>query len=553
MNEKIQNEKPCLVNTPQGFSVLYRNKLLYSKYAPQKAVCQAVENLTVLPGTLFLCCSPVLSYGLSELLSKLDDSSICLLCEFDAELSAFSKAQFSPEQNNKMKKAARLTLPELQNLPVLLNEPSFTTAEGVQLFPAGTFKRVVRIDFSAGVQLHNELYDQLSAACTNAIMTFWANRMTLVKFGRKYSQNFFKNLKLLPHTTPVQSFFGTVSKPIIVFGAGESAEEGIKMMKNAALSSYFVLCADTALQPLLAGGIEPDGVFVEEAQTIIKKAFIGTQDSRTQIFAGLSAVPHLDKIKQPEKLSFFTTFYTKAEFIKSMQAQGILPPANEPFGSVGLTAVYYALKFRSYEEVPVYLYGLDFSYSAGKTHTKGTLAHIERLLQNTKLRPAANYSASFGALAEAVIGKNGSKVYTTRTLKNYANLFTGLFAGTKNLFDAGSSGLELGLEHKIPETNSDLIKHTKNKAGLFSPSQYSAIKEYFYSERKSLEKLRDLLTGKIELPPEERNARITKLAAPREYLYLHFADGIRFSTELSFLKRIRTEIDFFLKIIEKIN
>ena len=239
MEEKSPNEKPCLVETPQGFSVFYRNKFLYSKYAPQKAVCQTIQNLTVLPGTLFLCCSPVLSYGLSELLSKIDDSSFCLLCEFDAQLSDFSRAQYSlppsPSFSNdkKMMKAARLSLPELQSLPVILNKPSYTTMEGVPLLPAGTFKRVVRIDFSAGVQLHNELYDQLSAACTNAIMTFWANRMTLVKFGRKYSQNFFKNLKVLADTTPIQSFFHSVRKPIIVFGAGESTNEGIRMIKNA--------------------------------------------------------------------------------------------------------------------------------------------------------------------------------------------------------------------------------------------------------------------------------------------------------------------------------
>jgi hypothetical protein len=41
--------------------------------------------------------------------------------------------------------------------------------------------------------------------------------------------------------------------------------------------------------------------------------------------------------------------------------------------------------------------------------------------------------------------------------------------------------------------------------------------------------------------------KIESLAKKREYLFLHFADGERFKSDLSFLKRVRIEIDFFLK------
>ena len=542
MPEEIQNEKPCLVNTPQGFSVSYKNKFLYSKYAPQKAILAAVEKLSVLPGTLFLCCSPVLSYGLKELCSKLDDKSFCLLCEFDDELREFEKSQIPSD-------FVQFTKDELFNLPSILNLSSYTTKSGKLLPPAGSFRRVVRIDFSAGVQLHTALYEELTAACTNAIMTFWANRMTLVKFGRKYSQNFFRNLKLMAETTPIQKYFGAITRPLIVFGAGESADEGIKFLKSSDSSAFYILCADTALQPLLANGIEPDGVFIEEAQAVIKKAFIGTQNCKTQIFAGLSAIPHLNKIKEPEKLSFFMTKYADGKFFDDLKEKGLLPHANDPFGSVGLTAVYYALKFRASQHVPVYIYGLDFSYSKGRTHAKGTLAHKERLLNSTKLLPVANYAASFNQNAEGIAGKDDSVFYTTRTLKNYANLFTGLFVKVPNLFDAGTTGLELGLTHKLPEVASGSERPIATEQTIFTQAQRTEIAEYFKNERAALEELRDLLTGKIKLPENELTPRITELASPREYLYLHFPDGIRFSTDLSFLKRIRTEIDFFLKYL----
>ena len=48
---------------------------------------------------------------------------------------------------------------------------------------------------------------------------------------------------------------------------------------------------------------------------------------------------------------------------------------------------------------------------------------------------------------------------------------------------------------------------------------------------------------------KERSAEIEKLLLSREYLYLHFPDGLKASLDLSFLKRVRAEIDFFIKDI----
>ena len=546
MTGQIPNEKPCLVQTPQGFSVSYQNKLLYSKYNPSRAICSLIENLTVLPGTLFLCFSPVLPYGLKELVAKLDDKSFCLLCEFDSQLDSFSRSQKDFSEINKMMKTARLTLQELQSLPAILQLSSYTTMEGVQFLPSGSFKRVIPLDFSAGVQFHKALYDELARASAASIMTFWANRMTLVKFGRRYSQDFFKNLKLLPSTCPIQSFFASVTKPIIVFGAGESTNDGIKEIKGRE-NQFFILCADTALQPLISKGIKADGVFVEEAQNVIKKAFIGTQNSKTHLFAGLSAVPALNKIFPENKISFFTTLYTKADFIENLNKKGLLPPANEPFGSVGLTAVYYALRFRKSEEIPVYIYGLDFSYSAGNTHAKGTMAHKNRILMQTRLNPPANYQAAFNTFAEKFLGKDGRIFYTNRTLKNYAELFTGCFSASRNLYDAGKCGIPLGLVQKMPEEDAVAKEMETAERLSFSKKDKDSINDFFKSEKNTLIELRNILSGEKKLSSEEQEKKIKAFASSREYLYLHFADGIHFRYETSLLKRIRTEIDFFLK------
>ena len=362
------NQKPCFVQTSQGFSVSYKNHFLYSKYNPSKVIVQTIEKLQVLPGTVFLCFSPVLGYGLTELLQKLQKDCLVFLIEADSELFVLARTQitFSSYKD----KVSFISCDELANFPVKLYEMART----------GKYKRVVRLDFSAGTQFFSNFYDNFTSACTNSIMTFWKNRLTLTKFGRHYSYNFFRNLKNLPNSVPITNYIHKIENPILLLGAGQSLDS--LFLQKIDFSQYFIICVDTALQPLLKRNILPDAVFIEEAQSIILKAFIGIpHNKKIHYFAGLSSVPYLCEKTGLENISFFTTKYDDTSFIKKYLNLSIMPPENPPFGSVGLTSFYYALKFRKTNDVPVFFAGLDFSYSAGKTHAKGTLAHIQNLHQ----------------------------------------------------------------------------------------------------------------------------------------------------------------------------
>ncbi len=569
MEEKL-NQTPCAVQkieTSQGVSVSYKEHLLYSKYNPSKNIITLVENLELLPGSIILCCSPLLCYGLPELCKKLPENCLIVLCEAEQALY-----DFMVSENTLLLAGERIIncLPaSLESLPLKLYDIANT----------GLYKRVIRLDMSAGVQFHKDFYDKLYTACSDSVMTFWKNRLTLTKFGRRYSKNLFENLHYLAETKPISDFFNTVEKPLIVFGAGESTQKFINGLprrcapRNDETLPFYILCADTALQPLLKNGIKPDGVFVEEAQSVIMRAFTGTPKD-IHIFAGLSSIPNLVHRAGPENLSYFFTDYTKAAFIDNLKAQSFMPSANQPFGSVGLTAVYYALKFRKNENVPVYIAGLDFSYSTGLTHTKGALAHILRLIHANRLLPAGNYAAAFSTGTEKILSKNGLSLITSPTLKSYAAMFRNFFGAEKNLFDAGESGIDLGLpcagsdyfvanaplndEKSVDVTRhctADATRHCTagitrhcEAAGRGNPHAKD-IETYLANERKSLEYLRDLLTGKTELKDDELMTEITKIAEPREYLYLHFPDGYNFSTSQSFLNRIRTELDFFLKYL----
>ena len=534
MEDIEKNVKPCLVQTAQGFTVSYKEKLLYSKYDPSKATNQIIQNTQILPQTVILCVSPVLSYGLRELAQKLPEDCIMLGCEYEDELYSFIQAKKSENAAagvfDDIHNFSFLTKQELLELGPLLTKNNVTLQSGFTLPNPGTFRRIIRIDFSAGAQFNSDLYDKVTENAVNALMTYWANRVTLVKFGRKYCTNFFKNLAVLPQTVPIQKYFAAVEKPIVVFGAGESAAEGIKKIKSQAdgAASFFILCADTALQPLAAEGIVPDGVFIEEAQNVISRCFIGMQNCDTHIFAGLSSIHSITRFFKPEQISFFTTEFTQANFIERFNAAGVLPPQNLPFGSVGITAYYYATIFRRDDSIPIYTYGLDFAYSAGRTHTKGTMADNARFINSCRLKPDTNFAAAFNETAF----RDGS-MYTTPILQRYRQMFDALRLSERHC-EAGqkqSSGLFL----------------VNLRAAMLRRAQ--VLQETLVIERETLLELKSLLTGEKKLPPEQQQKEITKLISDREYLYLHFPDGHKFAYTQSFLNRVRVEVEYFLKVL----
>ncbi len=577
-------QKPCIIQTAQGFSVSYKEKLLYSKYAPVKAITNTINNLTIQSGTIFLCCSPILPYGIKELLDKLPDQCFLLLCERDSALYDFTKSLFTGNDEiakvwkeiNNSQKVAFLSQNELYQLPQILNKHSYTFADGKQFSPAGSFRRIIRLDFSAGAGFNSSFYEELLQASTKALMTFWSNRVTLVKFGRKYSHNYFTNLQLLPKTIPLEKYFKSVLKPILIFGAGESINKGIEEIKEYA-KDFFILCTDTSLTSLLQNNITPDGVFIEEAQELIIQAFIGTKaqigQGKTHIFASLSSTPLISHNFYLSSISYFTTIFDDCNFISSMQKEKLLPPSNPPFGSVGLTTVYYADKFRTDDTVPIYIYGLDFSFSAGFTHAKGTMAHATRLKNTNRLNPIQNYKACYNENTRAFQDKAGNTFYTSHILQSYANTFNAYFYDKKNIFDSMDCGIKLAIPARKPDlnetesvctgTDSNINKRNCTENSEYTNNEHTIqflhqqtyqkdlsqkITKYIQDEKKQLETLKDILTGKIKLSEQEAEEKIRQLAEAREYLYLHFPDGQIFSTELSLLKRIRIELDYFLKL-----
>jgi hypothetical protein len=541
-------EKPCLVKTGRGFSVLYKNRLLYSKFDPAKNILAVVNSLNILPGTLILACSPCTGLGLPELSARLPENCYILGCECDAMLYEFTK-----EHSAAIRNFSLLSPAELYALPLILNKRTAVLEDGTKLPSPGTFRRVLRINFSAGTQFHPQYYTELSDAAEQALEQFWKNRLTLVKLGRRYSRNLFRNLPHLSDSIPFECYAHTIAKTILVLGAGESMEDTARKIIPFR-NTVYIMAVDAALPVLFLLGIVPDAVVCEEAQSAIAHAFFGIRGKNIRIFAGITSWPPIHGFPGVNgKISYFATEYDDTDFFERLVRGHILPPVIPPLGSVGLTALYLAQIFRSDENIPVFVSGLDFSYTPGRTHVRSAPAQTDRLCTARRTTPPANYDAAFGIGASAAAGKNGETVYTTPALLSYASTFRNIFSGSRNVFDAGTTGIPIGLQRRaVPciHKESTVDEYSNIKQAYHMPAdKLGLIKNFYDAEEKALCELRDILSHGQNMNELQRNKRITELVTAREYLYLHFPDGYKFSLSQSFLKRVRAETDFFLKDI----
>ena len=569
---------------------------------------QAVANLELLPGTLVLCASPCLWYGLTELLAKLPADCFVLALEKDENLHEFAKGELKKIRTANTDAMHADATTDATNtdattdatntdatthaspFPVALLEPdelldiveiisSGKTKHGASLPPLYRFRRAIILEMSGGTAFFADLYKKIAFATENAIATFWKNRVTLTRLGRLFSRNVFHNLARLPHSTPLASLLKKIDRPIVVFGAGESAGKTIASVPREDWQDYFVLAVDAVLPVLKASGIEPDGIVAVESQLAIEKAYIGCTNAASTANNRQTATPNKKKtimfadicsraqvtahVGAPDDgaVSYFASDFADTHFLKDLQTKGLLPPQVPALGSVGLTAVYLALQLRATTDIPVYVTGLDFSFSLGATHTRGAPAHTARLCMTNRLRPLANYDAAFRPGATCVQGKNGT-VYTDQALSGYAQQFAGVFAGTKNLFDIGESGLDLGIARvdfanaiagadTCSRARADAMQAAKDSAPMGTDRLLSQkVTAFFAEERKALFRLKNLLVNGDAARSKTMSVQeeITAILARREYLYLHFPDGYECrASDISFLKRVRSEIDFFLK------
>ena len=538
-----------------------------------------IASLQIPDSTLILCFSPVLGYGLKELVEKLPASSYILALECDQMLMRFSleHCDFSPFAQ--------------QRFSYIRTDSIAEVLKKIETLPVFPFKKCIALSCSGGVQLNQTFYDEVCLYADEVISRFWKNRITLMHLGRNYAHNTFRNLLSLARSlarssarqmtgsltrslaslsasSPAESsVWGgpssksnfrlltgdeRIRKPLLVAGAGPSLDTARDfIIKNR--NSFFLLAVDAAAAALLPD-IQPDAIVLVESQYWIDSAFIGLHKYGIPVFADLTASPRALQACGGN-IYFFCTEYARLRYLERLY-QTLRPLILPPMGSVGLTAIQLALVLAA-PHLPVLHTGLDFAWQNGLTHAAGS-SPVKKLFAEI-CRTESPYKLSVSTGMQHISGKRGLSYWTTPTLSGYAELYRHTFSGNERVIDIGTEGCFLnGRQADMTEAErilTDAGKSNINADGslfAFACESDTAIErcktlcDYLTGEAEALTILNDHLQGKRSISEHT----MEQLFAERDYLYSHFPDAARgYSLALGFLKRAGIELRYLLKIL----
>jgi len=552
-------------------------KTLLSGIDPVRRAERTADAIPVKDRTLYICPSPLYGYGLDRLLERLAaeaPGSAVLCVEADSELFELACNSIAP------------LLARNKNLRITnICEEAALCAFVRESWGALMFRRLETVRLTGGWQLFPELYDSLCEALRREIATDWGNAMTLAKLGRLYIRNALVNLSLVPRFPSIEKLsFG--ESPVLVLGAGPSLDETLdslecrfkESLRSPESRPFRIICADTCLGALKDRNIIPDLAVVLESQHWNLRDFNGCRDWNVKAAIDFSALPASARVLGGEGFLFMTP-WTPLSIFDRLKDTGLLPAVIPPLGSVGLTAVEIA---RRISRGSIILSGLDFSFSLDKYHARATPGHRAKLNAHTRLRGLFNiaaYAASFAA-----VSKCGGGIRTNPVMQNYRDLFEREFSRDTRLFDISGTGLPLGIKTlsaeealeeisrrgaKIAE-NAERRERKEEERGKKGEERREEKEEeseerrlltekvlmFFEGEKKRLRELRDILTGEAAAD----RGRLNVLVDECDYLWAHFPDysggrrpalGENSPSELSFLKRLRAEIDPMVKVMER--
>lgn len=534
----MNNTDPLLINTGRGFSVLYKNRHLYSPTEPDERAVLRSNKTLLQRDTLYILNSPLLFYGVKELIQRLPANSYIICFEYSKSLFMLSKERI-PECLLNSKVCSFINSTDSQDI--------FSTIENLGIW---NFRRVKAINITGGYSLQSSEYKNILNRIDSNIQEYWKNRMTLIHMGPLWIKNIFLNLykqnenkeKLISYKYP------KTDCPVLVTGAGESLEKSIMFIKK---NRRFlkILSVDTSVSTLVENGIEPDYIIAVDAQIYNFYDFINLKNRDIQLFFDITGYNGIPAVLGGTLYPFISNF-ADTMLLTRLDQYNLLPDKIPALGSVGLTAIYLALKITGKN---VFYTGLDFAYKIGKSHANGSPRNLSELIVTNRLKPMEQPDIYYARPLIDINDKSGDKCITDIVLASYAELMIDNFNDNTRLIDIGISGLNSGRNLTASES---LSFNTKCKEDIKIEPEKNNVQTNSFLEftRNELSLISNLYDSVYQfLSGESKNEdEIIDLLKQADYLYLHFPDkSPNPSTNTGFLKRILISCGYYMNILER--
>ena len=436
---------PRLETTEGGLTVFFR-RYLYSPRDPRRRPGMIASSAVPEGRCLYMVTSPLLGYGLDTLLERIPDDSHIIALEVSPELFSLCRSRVEPE----LLEHPRLSWVQLSD------EASLSEVlDGLGLW---RFRRVRRVELNGGSQLNGDICSRLVSFAMDSLAAYWRNRHALRILGRHWVRHFYANLANMSRCRLNLAPGLRIGKIPVVVGAGPSLDEGFDFVVSHR-SRLSVWASDTALGALLQRGIEPDIVCALETQAWNHLDFHDSHKGRFTLLADMTCYP--PTLQHAEAgVELFTSLFARLDFLDRVQGAGLAFRPIPPLGSVGLAAVHLALELSS---LPVLLLGLDFAYSPGKTHARGSSVHRWQLSTAERTNPLPGWQAVMRRPRTLAPGASGRPVPTDTVLTGYASLLRNYRnhpGSSGRIYVLGGGGLNLGFPVLSRKAAAELVSDT---------------------------------------------------------------------------------------------
>ena len=533
-----KNRRPVrLERADDGFTVLYYGRPLYDRHTPRLSAERRTISTPIAENTCYLVASPILYYGVAELLGRIPPSSIICAVEFDKDLAGLT-VQYADS--------------EIQNTaPLIAGHPVDETAELIAASFHSNIRRVEVVRPTGGYRTSRKHYDHLLEILREEINHHWRNVATLVHFGRRWMRNVFRNLGHSASAPPMAT-----ELPTVVCAAGESLENHIQSFHHNR-DRVHIMAVDTALGPLIENGITPDSVVAIESQVVNVGDFLAGLPASTRLFYDLTIHPSVPGLAHPDLRHRLLTDFVPLTVLDRIHHAFPDITTMRPFASVGLTAINLACRLSAW---PVLLAGFDFAYTPGKPHAKGSLSHRLELSLDRRLMTPVLYAHAMTRQFRRGRTADGAVYTTDANLAQQASILARAIPDGNTVYTLSRTGPRVPIEERSLTaflSQCDQLRtryRTKSaKQSVSSTSRSSETAVFLTDESERLRRVRS-------------HGDITGM----EYLWMDFADqtpGIvrrnrtdqdTLPTELSDLdpslrSRVIHRADSFLRFIETVS
>ena len=515
-----------LLQSKGGLNVQFNTKFLYSEYDPEnsavKGAVAVVKDLRIIPHTLYIIPSPALWYGVPEIISKLEGETV-IAVECDPGLYDIAAAR---EHN----------LPLFPNNRISVNE--------LKALPGWPFRRVQYLPLNSGYRFQKEAYSSLHTILSEQLMEYWRNRMTLAHMIPLWTRNLFKNLPEIQNAIPLNAL--RTEKPVILAGAGESLEQ-LREMIAGIREEYYILAIDTALPYFCEAGIQPDAVIAVDGQFYNFLDFVGDAVCPDmKLIADVTSYPGILRRFHGRTYVFMTDFW-ETSLVARMKR--FIPDMLPAFGSVGIAGLEIAQRITSNS---IFVCGLDFSFSLGKTHARGTTygKYAERKLSRLSPIPAVKSQLVRGLTT--VTTENGTSRLTDAALSGYCTLAANWPFDRSRIFTLSRSSRSIGLQFGT-------LQHGKSHA-VDSPQSMNntpsaGISEVTTFSRNENRLLTNLYNAAFDILQNGETQRRLNLFMEKleecDYAALHITDMAPSKPHPTQLKRLLMALSLYIRTISR--